>query len=265
MSDAKNALDHFKDVKAGIGVVVSTWQALGKCYRARNEQKLLELVSEMMRQVREGETSFDEFVTHHDKLLNGSIEAREQFLKVITQASHTLLESIDDRILPALGKLTAEYIERINKAFFDPLEKSNHHLMKGVDPYFRGMCRLLKDLMYEEYEALRTMVREMVTISSSPDYASSDTLQLNLTRPIAAEHADHEVGMVNPVESRKLNIRHYDWLTINESTAYRLFSLLKLNGLGMDAQGGSGFGSVSGPPIILFTKLIVYRMNRTLN
>lgn len=265
MSSAKEVLGLVKDAKSGLDIIIKSWSALQTYYRARSEQKLLELLNETMRQARTGEINRDEFVAHYDTLLNGNMEAREQFLKVVTQATHTLLESIDDRILPALGRLTAEYLEKINKAFFDPLEKSNHHLMKGVDPYFRGMCRLLKDLMYEEYEALRTMIKEMVNISTKPDYEGYEILQLNLTRPIAAKHADHEVGMLNPKETEKHGTRRYDWLTLDEHTATRVFSLLKLNGLGMDAQGGSAFGSVSGPPIILFDRDTVYRMHRTLN
>lgn len=74
------------------------------------------------------------------------LDKRENFLKAIMQSYRSLMESLDDSILPPLATITAEYLA----------------LGRAPDGFYRGTCRLLADLSFEEFESLKQIISSAV-------------------------------------------------------------------------------------------------------
>ena len=72
---------------------------------------------------------------------------RDSSLRVLSQSTKYLLESIDDSVLPPLAMLTAEYLATD----------------KNPDRFFRGMCRSLSDMDFTDLQGLRTLLSSIFT------------------------------------------------------------------------------------------------------
>lgn len=98
------------------------WEAVGRFYQGRSI----------------GETREDIETRLHN------LDSRERALKVILQSYRSLMDSIDDSVLPALAAITANYLSKD----------------KQPDFFFRGICRMLGDMSHGEYVTLKEIVSD---------------------------------------------------------------------------------------------------------
>jgi hypothetical protein len=170
---------------------------------------------------------------------------------LVIENVRALADALSDVVVPALAKLTRDYISK----------------KQGADAFFRGLRRILSDVSEDEYVALRDLVRrvcdldvgtkETVTLLNAAEGAympdSSRTLKYRVElpprppdgvhRPPGPEHALVAFGEV----PHKL----------------RLIHLLKTNGLAEDPATPT-WGSANGPHAISLDRAMMARLRDVL-
>lgn len=129
--------------------VVSIGQYLNQKLIQYREDKNRDFFNELLRSYRDGACSPEEFEETIDAQIS-SMKSRDSFMRILSFSYKTLLDSVDDRVIPALARLTAEYMEKV----------SNHddsHFKAPVDAFFRGSCRLLSDITGDEFIELQKL------------------------------------------------------------------------------------------------------------
>jgi hypothetical protein len=142
-------------------------------------------------------------------------------------------------VLPAIALLTREYARAGRKP----------------DRFFRGLSRILVDLVAEEYEPLRLLMQHTATAPHS-DERSQVHLQLMPAdqRPPTMETT--EVACFSQIAG-------FAWLPVQIPHAARLFEQLKVNGLASDIQV-IGFDSPALPFSMVMERAVAARIARLL-
>lgn len=141
------------------------------------------------------------------------LDSRDRALKVISHSHKSLMDAIDDSVLPALAAITAEYIA----------------LDRGPDGFYRGVCRTLCDLSFEEFEDLKklTISVENVIDDLEREYGSIAAIGLKFGGEIEGIKADGISENGKPTSSRTISqVGHF----------MRLMHLIRSNGLGSEYQ-----------------------------
>jgi hypothetical protein len=113
-------------------------------------------------------------------------------------------------VLPALALLTREYARAGRKP----------------DRFFRGLSRMLVDLVAEEYEPL-CLLMQHTAVAPHSDERSQVELHINPVDPHAPTMETTEVACWSKIAG-------YAWLPVTIPHAARLFEQLKMNGLASD-------------------------------
>jgi|GEM_PF-5153199 len=153
---------------------------------ARHVRKRLELFSEAMQRALPQRFTPEEDSEHYDQS--------------IFQGYRYAMDAITSTVVPALGRLTAQYYDR------------------HIDGFFRGVGRVLEDLTHEEFEGLRQIVSAAVYTKESiveltPWTTPAGDLEARYSRP-------HQKGKERPV-----------WGTTSPPGFQRTLQLLEQNGL----------------------------------
>lgn len=258
-----------KEITDSVTRGVKLYQTITNGLENYHKLKASELISEVLKNYRDGAIENDQaLLAEFEKLLDRDLQEREQLLKIFSFSYRTLLDAVDERILPSLAKLTAKYLEKIDPKFSKPLTPSDLHITRGVDGFFRGTCRTLTDLTYEEYQCLVGMIREVASLIKMPDHRGDDAFTLYRANPKDNDmHKDGErkIGLANRAKGdrEKKSTLLCDWLTVDATHGLRIFQLLKVHALAMDHMTG-GFVGISGPAIIVIDRETIERLNNVL-
>lgn len=153
-------IEAFKTAKS----VYSTATFLNAQLEKYKDEKTQEFFNAIIKNFRDGALSMEEFEDMLNRCLNSSLEKRDRLLKLLLFSYRSLLDSVDDRVLPALARLTALYLEKLS-------DENLLHAQVAVDSFYRGSCRLLSDLSGDEFEELKLLAKY---IKDAPD----DTTEL---------------------------------------------------------------------------------------
>ena len=153
--------------------------------------------------------------------------------ETVAQSVRTMLEAVDEAVVPILGSLAAEYLGDGRKP----------------DWFFRGLARVLCDLDEDELTGLRGLVAALSEEPAEPERLMS--------LKIIGRRGRLDVGLLrtpgNPDPEKA-----YAWLGAVPH-AMRIFYLLKINGLARDVPTG-GFGESGGPYGLVISSDVVHRL-----
>ena len=143
-------------------------------------------------------------------------QADEPWVKrVVIESIRRVDESLDDAIIPSLGRLAREYL--------------NEHL--PPDGFFRGLSRMLSDLSGEEFRALQSLIRD---IAQTP-------VPFDIVQVIWETNRQGSKWVVPPrIQALNENGRHINFWLEPISHMDRLSIVLKAHGLACHDPAGNG-------------------------
>lgn len=170
-----------------------------------------------------------------DEATFDSVEARLQaelltdphLAQTIWSAVRTVLDVLDDSVVPALGALAVEYQQQ----------------KKPADSFFRGVTGILAGLSADEFTALREFVVACDRFGEDDD-------------PLIV-HANSHTGKIEIAHS------NVEWIATGTVSVHSemLFRLLKAHGISSEASTGR-FGEQSGPAFLSVRRDTVARLVR---
>ena len=196
-----------------ISLVYRVYSSLESALVKHEQAKMEEWLEAIMAAYRNGTSSHEEFEREIDDRINGDIKSRDATLKILKQSYRALLDSVDDRILPSLAKLTAMYLEKIGA--------DTIHIVAPVDYFFRRTCRLLMDLSYQDYQFLQRLIIESNQIvSEEVGFSKEDRFEI--------QQINGKIGILRP-EKRITSYSedNFCWLTNSIDSWQLLFAALK--------------------------------------
>lgn len=188
-----------------MGGIISTGKAaitLGQYMNRKlteyQDEKGREYFNAILENYRNGSCSAEDFEQIIEEKLQSSIESRDAFIKLLTFSYRSLLDSVDDRVLPALARLTAGYMEKLTAGNIP-------HVTGAVDPFFRGMCRTLSDLTGDQYFELQKLSRHFDKMPNSMRFLYLDYRPGSVT--YHDQHGTPDAGLsiheIGPKEERR--------------------------------------------------------------
>lgn len=217
-------------------------------YQFEASQKL---VTEVMSNFRNGTMNEKEQEEEFQKLFELPLERRTEVIKIWNLSYKTLLESVDEQMLIALGRLTSVYLEKMTLKRGQEVKDTDVHLATALDGFFRSACRLLMDLTFDEYCSLKFLISSINRRIMNPDYDEYEMLKVMAL--------NEELVLVNYSRSKNENKDSFDQLEGDLACALRVFSLLKAHALASEGPAG-GFGTSSGPLEMCINREIIKRL-----
>lgn len=210
------------------------------------------LITAVMNDLRKGVLTPEEVQAEFQELFARPFEERSQIIKILSLSYKTLLECVDERILLVLSRLTSMYLEKITMHRRKEIKDTDIHLAVAIDGFFRSTCRLLMDLSYDEYCALRSLVCSTNEYLMNSDYEECEMLKIM--------RYDEKLILVNHARGQSMHEFQFDKLEGDLTHSLRIFSLLKVHALASESPSG-GFGSSSGPFEISIEQAIIKKLN----
>ena len=167
--------------------------------------------------------------------LNNDPNAQDAIMAGLRDA----MDATATEVLPALAMLTRKYARA----------------GRSPDRFFRGLSRVLVDLVAEEYEPLRLLMQHTAT---APHADERSQIELHL-KPVNEQAPNMET---TEVACWGLSAG-FTWLPVPIPHAARLFDQLKINGLASDIHVAR-FGSPSRPFSMVIERAMAARIARLL-